>query len=234
MADYKATTEEFTTVANAIRTKGGTQAQLEWPSGFVSAVNAIPTGGGGSLSWHDSLMSNWDFGNPVNTRGQSSYSVTSWTYTIDAWNTYQAVIDLLSNGIRITRQSGFTSDAQLVQELLGVMGTNLRQKKLTLSVLVDDVCYSKSFTCPTSTGLITDSVIRFGTNTDVACTVLSSTFAISIYARDDAVNHIIQAIKLEAGETQTLATLSNGVWTLNNRMDHGTEAIKMPIISKTS
>ena len=46
MADYKATTAEFQSVANAIRTKGGTQAQLEWPTGFVSAVQAIPTGGG--------------------------------------------------------------------------------------------------------------------------------------------------------------------------------------------
>lgn len=49
MADYKATTAEFQSVANAIRTKGGTQAQLEWPTGFVSAVQAIPTGGGGVI-----------------------------------------------------------------------------------------------------------------------------------------------------------------------------------------
>ena len=47
MADYRATSTEFTAVADAIRTKGGTSAQLTWPNGFVSAVNAIPTGGGG-------------------------------------------------------------------------------------------------------------------------------------------------------------------------------------------
>ena len=46
MADYKATTAEFQSVANAIRTKGGTSGQLVWPTGFVSAVQAIPTGGG--------------------------------------------------------------------------------------------------------------------------------------------------------------------------------------------
>lgn len=46
MADYKATTAEFQSVANAIRTKGGTSGQLVWPNGFVSAVNAIPSGGG--------------------------------------------------------------------------------------------------------------------------------------------------------------------------------------------
>lgn len=37
---------DLTSVANAIRTKGGTSAQMAFPNGFVSAVNAIPTGGG--------------------------------------------------------------------------------------------------------------------------------------------------------------------------------------------
>lgn len=36
---------DLTSVANAIRAKGGTSAQLVFPSGFVSAVDAIPTGG---------------------------------------------------------------------------------------------------------------------------------------------------------------------------------------------
>lgn len=47
MADYKVTDTELTSIANAIRTKGSTQAQLEFPTGFVSAINAIPSGGGG-------------------------------------------------------------------------------------------------------------------------------------------------------------------------------------------
>lgn len=36
----------LTSVANAIRTKGGTSAELAFPQGFVDAVDAIPTGGG--------------------------------------------------------------------------------------------------------------------------------------------------------------------------------------------
>jgi len=35
---------DLTSVANAIRTKGGTSADLAFPNGFVSAVGAIPTG----------------------------------------------------------------------------------------------------------------------------------------------------------------------------------------------
>ena len=42
--EYLATDTDLTAVANAIRTKGGTSAQLVFPDGFVSAVQAIKTG----------------------------------------------------------------------------------------------------------------------------------------------------------------------------------------------
>ena len=45
MADYLTTDTELTSIANAIRTKGGTSAALTYPAGFVSAIEAIPTGG---------------------------------------------------------------------------------------------------------------------------------------------------------------------------------------------
>jgi len=45
MTDYIATDTELTAVADAIRSKGGTSASLEWPSGFSSAIAAIPTSG---------------------------------------------------------------------------------------------------------------------------------------------------------------------------------------------
>lgn len=37
---------DLTSVANAIRTKGGTSSPLVFPAGFVSAIQAIPTSGG--------------------------------------------------------------------------------------------------------------------------------------------------------------------------------------------
>ena len=43
MADYLVTDTELTGVADAIRTKGGTSASLEWPDGYVDAVEAIST-----------------------------------------------------------------------------------------------------------------------------------------------------------------------------------------------
>ena len=46
LVDSSQLNSDLTSVANAIRTKGGTSAQLTFPSGFVSAINDIVTGGG--------------------------------------------------------------------------------------------------------------------------------------------------------------------------------------------
>lgn len=43
MADYLTTNTELTSIANAIRTKGGTTASLVYPSGFVTAIENLPT-----------------------------------------------------------------------------------------------------------------------------------------------------------------------------------------------
>lgn len=47
MSDYIVTDTELTSIADAIRTKGGTSSQLAFPAGFVSEIQAIPSGGGG-------------------------------------------------------------------------------------------------------------------------------------------------------------------------------------------
>ena len=47
MAEYLTNTAELTAVANAIRAKGGTSDPLVYPDGFVTAIQAIETGGGG-------------------------------------------------------------------------------------------------------------------------------------------------------------------------------------------
>lgn len=45
MAEYLAKSEDLTAVADAIRAKAGTDAQLAFPSGFVSAVQSISEAG---------------------------------------------------------------------------------------------------------------------------------------------------------------------------------------------
>lgn len=53
MANYLTTDTDLTAVANAIRTKGGTSAQLTFPQGFVDAIGAISGGGGGGVDLSD-------------------------------------------------------------------------------------------------------------------------------------------------------------------------------------
>lgn len=47
MAEYLTNTTDLTKVATAIRDKGGTSDSLVYPDGFVTAIQAIQTGGGG-------------------------------------------------------------------------------------------------------------------------------------------------------------------------------------------
>ena len=70
MADYIATDTELTAIANAIRTKGGTAAQLTFPSEFISAINAISGGGedGDDLLYGDKTR-------PLVGVGQVDYAV---------------------------------------------------------------------------------------------------------------------------------------------------------------
>lgn len=52
MAEYLTNTADLTAVADAIRAKGGTSKQLVYPSGFVSAIQAIKTDAVESIEWH--------------------------------------------------------------------------------------------------------------------------------------------------------------------------------------
>lgn len=93
MLQYVVTDTELEAVANAIRTKGGTEADLEWPSAFVSAIGAITTGGGGggSLS-KETLM----------TQGQvsttSNYAASSFSSTINFSEYVYIQVDLWRDG----------------------------------------------------------------------------------------------------------------------------------------
>ena len=57
---------DLTSVANAIRTKGGTSAQLAFPADFISAINAISGGGGTGLKYDKGTftLANDTNGNP--------------------------------------------------------------------------------------------------------------------------------------------------------------------------
>ncbi len=68
MAEYLTNTTELTKVASAIREKGGTSDPLVYPDGFVTAIQAIQTGGGtkpgapGDITFYDydgTIVTSW-------------------------------------------------------------------------------------------------------------------------------------------------------------------------------
>ena len=50
MVEYLAKSEDLTAVADAIRAKGGTDAQLTFPDGFTAAIQAIGSGNHGIIA----------------------------------------------------------------------------------------------------------------------------------------------------------------------------------------
>ena len=63
MAYRKVNDNSLASVADAIRSKGGTSDALVFPDGFVSAISAIQTGGGGTASsakWNDVTFIDYD------------------------------------------------------------------------------------------------------------------------------------------------------------------------------
>jgi hypothetical protein len=89
-------------------------------------------------------------------------------------------------------------------------------KEFTLSLLVDDSLGSVTFTMPSS-GNGTSS----GSSGGVGFRVYNygSEVAVTIDISETMGAELIKAIKLERGSRQTLATLVNGTYVLNNGMD---------------
>lgn len=83
MSNYLTTDTELTSIANAIRTKGGTSGQLTYPSGFISAIENIPTGGGTyseTLLWTNPSLSS-DFSGQSLNLDVSSYDFIKIIFT---------------------------------------------------------------------------------------------------------------------------------------------------------
>lgn len=98
------------------------------------------------------LLDNSDFTNPVNQRGQTSYT-TNWKYTIDRWiKAYCDSINLTDNGIVINNTNG-TGNGGLRQLL------PLKPGAYTIATKVQGAVYARTFT------LSSDLSVTHGANT---------------------------------------------------------------------
>ena len=82
MPVYVVTDTSLTSVADAIRTKGGTSSSLEFPTEFVSAIENLPTGGGGSSKNIQTYIGTDEI-------ISSSYTETDLTITVSKTGTYK-------------------------------------------------------------------------------------------------------------------------------------------------
>lgn len=193
--------------------KGGTEADTAQKAiAFLGAGvrpnlldNAIFIGGGTA-------------GNvPVNQQGKAEY--TGQVSTIDRWSMIGTAgrLTLKENGAYFEKTADETSYAGLDEKIpLG----HLEGKELTLSCLVDGVCYCDTVGAGWSSDLL--KTIQIGTETKymiLNVTRVDDTLRTRFYyggaASASSTGFLLQAVKLEIGSTQTLAYQdTDGTWKL--------------------
>lgn len=181
----------------------------------VSTADSTPISGAVKYRTNPNLLDNWYFGRPVNQRGQTEYTAGG-AYTLDRWwAQYDTTLSIVDGGIKI----GGKWDVQQYFE------TTLPNATYTLSLLYKDRTGSDPLRL--LIGNRTDGDLAQTESKD-ASGILSVTFST---AKSNKVNFgftgstdnsaTIIAIKLELGDTQTLAHKKNGVWVLNEIPDFG-------------
>lgn len=171
-------------------------------SGSVIATKAFPC--------NPNLLDNWYFGNPVNQRGQTSYTVPG--YGIDRWK--------IQNDTNLTVGDGFCTlnGSWDIRQIL----ENLPKATYTASIL---------FKNSTANALQIIFGRKTGGDESVAISHDASGLLAGTISNIDLSNFIISlsvsgsvdiiAVKLELGPQQTLAHQENGVWVLNEIPDYG-------------
>lgn len=180
-------------------------------SGSVIATKAFPC--------NPNLLDNWYFGNPVNQRGQTSY--TGSGYSIDRWKILNHSLSIQTGSIKVTCNSAAAQNyalqqlsenlilgeqytiSALILENTTTSGISLRNGENASDAILGTGLFSKTFTADSTVG--TQGVgIQFFNRVE-----------------DNNKYFVVKAIKLELGTQQTLAHQENGVWVLNEIPDYG-------------
>lgn len=138
MADYLVNSEDLTAVADAIRAKGGTDAQLVFPGGFTSAIQALAAGGGLTISetnLHDASTDTEGY--YLENGAEAAYS--GWRVTdyipIEAGVVY-AFFNAMENNNNIIK-GGYSAKYNTAKEYIGKLKgsvASLEQNSATLWV----------------------------------------------------------------------------------------------------
>ena len=189
------------------------------PAPYEAGDNISITGGiitTKAFPCNPNLLDNWYFGNPVNQRGQTSY--TGAGYGIDRWKrTSSDGITTLNEGYMSLVGNG----ANLAQILEGDIYKYLRGKEVTLSILArgNVAIISEDFINSFSAAYLQSETFTVVSKT-ITVRSDANRFIYNVQPQDGDPNDIV-AVKLELGSQQTLAHQENGAWVLNEIPDYG-------------
>ena len=179
----------------------------------VAPVHTIPRSSSG---FNPNLLDNWYFANPVNQRGQTTYTSSENQYSIDRWIKESGTLTV-ADGCISTDMTDWHGILQIIEPDLFKA---LAGKTLTVSILYKNGQLQK----------VTFTPDPNYTNTDLWM-ALDSGFGTVIYRWSDGRPNLIYsnsqngelvAVKLELGDQQTLAHQdADGNWVLNEIPNYG-------------
>ena len=184
----------------------------------VGAVDGATGQGSAVRISNRNLLDNGDFRNPVNQRGQTSY--TGSRYGIDRWkvstNNSTAAVSVGDGCI------DFTSDASGTYINFTSAVEKVQPGNYTLSFLVDDYTKAQQIFLQ---GVVSASVFDSNLLTMTFSVAETSAIAVGIQKKAASSTLKIYAAKLELGSVQTLAHQENGVWVLNDPLPNYAEEL---------
>lgn len=185
----------------ALAGEGNTKTVKEVADELLSHKDDITTHGG---IYHKNLLHNWDFRNPVNQRGQSSYSGTG--YTIDRWRSGNGfgIVTINNDYITFSANGGNAYLSQYLEQDFSDFAGEI----ITVSALLSNgTVYSATATLPqdkpVSTAIFA-TVDCVSANLEVAFSVSLDKILVQ-FALTDGNEVDVVAVKLEKGSVSTLA-----------------------------
>lgn len=176
----------------------------------------------------NNLLDNWYFGKPVNQRGKTSYTATG--YTIDRWaaSSGSVTVEVGTDSIEVSVSSGTWQNINQAIEF----PSRLNGQTVTMSAFVEtdhhivlslknvttNVKYEKTIEHPSGVVSLTcDIADDFAQDGDTVRFYVFITQGTS-----EAASATLKAVKLEPGDTQTLAHQdADGNWQLNEMPSYG-------------
>ena len=194
------------------------------PFDIISYTIGQATNENNSYSVGENLLCNWEFTNPVNTRGSSTYQGSGVVWATDGWLVFQGIAVLVEGGINLSLYGNNTfalyqqkPESTIVQAMLG--------KTFTISAMVDNDFGSQTIQITSASGN-QGSVLTVGGLFFYYYRDSSTQMSFNIYTNHVEDNRqIVKAVKVEAGSEQTLAHREGGVWVLNQHQNNDAQYI---------